>query len=81
MNAFGIMYLYFWMQLDVKLVFSLHFIFIMKHHCEAKRMVKLSLLYIIEPLNANFLNFQMCFLKLTMKMQMLKPMVESFDMI
>jgi len=53
----------------------------MKHHCEAKRMVKLSLLYIIEPLSANFLNFQMCFLKLTMKMQMLKPMVESFDMI
>ncbi len=25
MNAFGIMYLYFWMQLDVKLFFSLHF--------------------------------------------------------
>jgi hypothetical protein len=67
MNAFDIMYLYFWMQLDVKLFFSLHFIIIMKNHCEAKRMVKPSLLSIVEPLSANFFNLQMCFLKLTMK--------------
>jgi len=37
MNALGIVYSQFWMQLDVEFFFSLHIEHIKKHYCELKK--------------------------------------------
>jgi hypothetical protein len=56
LNALGIVYPQFWMQLDVDFSFSLHIDEIKKHYCELKK-VKPSLVQVVEPLNANMLDF------------------------
>jgi hypothetical protein len=41
--------------------------------------VKPSLLHVVKPLDANFLDLQICIFKLTMKTQAPKVMAEPFD--
>jgi hypothetical protein len=55
MNALGIVYPQFWMQLDVDFFSSLHIEDNKKHYCELKK-VKPSFVQVVEPLNANMLN-------------------------
>jgi len=52
MNALGIMYPQFYMQLDVDYVFSFHFAIIKKHYCEIKE-VRPSLLQVKKIISAN----------------------------
>jgi hypothetical protein len=75
MNAFGIMYPGFWMQLDVDSTFCFHFAMIKKRYYETKK-VRLSLLQVIEHLNANNLDLHASIFKLTMKSQAPKAMAE-----
>ncbi len=78
MDALGIVYPQFWMQLDVDFSFSLHLTIIKKHCCETKK-VKPSLLQVAKPLNFDLLNLQMCMFKFTMKTQAPKAIIEPFD--
>jgi hypothetical protein len=51
---------------------------IKKHYCDGHK-VKPSLLQVVKPLDANFLDLQMCIFKLTMETQAPKVMDEPFD--
>ncbi len=51
---------------------------IKKHYCDGQK-VKPSLLQVVKPLDASFLDLQMCMFKLTMETQAPKVMDEPFD--
>jgi hypothetical protein len=79
MNALGIMYPQFYMQLDVDYAFSFHFAIIKKHYCEIKE-VRPSLLHVKKYYKCQYkLDLQASTFKLTMKSQAPKVMSEPCD--